>query len=106
MASGASAAALDPKYTPEIVLSGERVGGWERISNILRGAGLLWKASYPPEQVGVHPSNRSSFGVGGAESRTHGAQILQAGLPLWKRRGAACKRPRSSTKTSWRSAGG
>ena len=86
MSSGvmSSAAELDPKYTPEVVarvskeiaasdLSGERVGGWERISNILRGAGLLWRGQYPPEQVGVHPSNRSSFGVGGAEAHTHGA---------------------------------
>ena len=70
---------LSDKYTNKLIRdvqkliddaqrSGERVAAWDSISELLRGAGLLWDGQVPPDQVGVHPENRSSFGVGGAEA--------------------------------------
>ena len=58
---------------------GDRVAAWEQIQGELFGANLAWKSQVPPEFAGVHPANRSFFGVGGSESHQHGAQILQAG---------------------------
>ena len=86
---------LDGKYTTEVVqkvnaildkagLTGEQVGAMENCKNILEAAGLVWRTQVSPDQVGVHPSNRSCVGVSGTEAHAHGQQILKVGFSWQK----------------------
>lgn len=45
----------------------------------MHGASIAWDESSPPDQTGVHPGNRSTFGVGGPESQHLGFGIRSVG---------------------------
>ena len=86
---------LDPLYTQEIIMkvseiieeaeqTGARVSAWDKIMMLLLEHNLAWRLQVQPEFVGVHPSNRSKFGVGGAECQSHGLEVLTAGFS-WRK---------------------
>ena len=55
----------------------ERTTAWEAIQLLLVEHKLaLMGAQLPCDQVGVHPENRSRFGVGGTEAQKHGKDVL------------------------------
>ena len=59
--------------------TGEKTGVWEQITEAGIRAGVAWKAYVPPAQCGVHPDNRSKFGVDGCQSQNFGKGILEVG---------------------------
>ena len=59
--------------------SGELTGAWEQIVKESMKQGTAWIAQTHSDFVGVSPSNRSSFGVGAAESQLLGDRILSVG---------------------------
>ena len=61
------------------VASGERVGILEQIIDVMYSCGMAWDEACPPDQAGVHPGNRSTFGVSGTDSQHLGFQILTVG---------------------------
>ena len=82
-------------YTPTVIKtideliakgikSGEKVGIWEQVLQNMYGASIAWDESSPPDQTGVHPGNRTTFGVGGTESQHLGFGILSIGFS-WSR---------------------
>ena len=82
--------ALDPLFTAEVVSkvkallqqglsSGEKIGVWEQVLDECVKAGVAWDVHVPPNQTGVHPGNRSSFGVSGHDSQHLGFKILSVG---------------------------
>ena len=50
----------------------------------------LMGAQLPCDQVGVHPENRSRFGVGGTEAQKHGKDVLTEGFSWKQAADAAC----------------
>ena len=88
-------ASVDACFSPELVAkvraliktgtdTGERVSAWEAIQRELLDAKVAWRTQVAPDQVGVHPLNRSRLGVSGSESHHLGAQILKSGWS-WKK---------------------
>ena len=63
--------------------TGEKVAGWEDISEYLIAQKIGWPSQIALEHAGVHPSNRNYFGLGGSEAHVHGDEILTAGFS-WK----------------------
>ena len=69
----------------------ERTTAWEAIQLLLVEHKLaLMGAQLPCDQVGVHPENRSRFGVGGTEAQKHGKDVLTEGFSWKKASDAAC----------------
>ena len=82
--------AVDPHFTEELVAkidallqqgvaSGEITGAWEQICGVGKEGGVAWPGHVQPDHCGVHPANRSAFGVGGSESQHLGSRILKVG---------------------------
>ena len=63
---------------------GTKVSAWDAIQGKLFEAQLAWKSRVLPEFVGLHRLNRSKFGVAGADSHAHGADIITAGFS-WRK---------------------
>ena len=61
------------------ITSGQKVGVLEEIITAMYKFNMAWTESCTPEQAGVHPGNRSSFGVGGTEAQQLGFDILSVG---------------------------
>ena len=61
------------------IKSGEKVGMWEQVIQDMYDGSIAWDESSQPDQTGVHPGNRSTFGVGGTESQHLGFAILSVG---------------------------
>ena len=59
--------------------SGQKVGILEQIMTTMYEHSICWDEWSPPEQTGVHPGNRSTFGVGGTDSQHLGFDILSVG---------------------------
>ena len=89
-ALAAAGFAVDPHFTEELVAkidallqqgvaSGEKTGAWEQICGYGIGARVAWPGHVQPDHCGVHPANRSAFGVGGSESQHLGSRILKVG---------------------------
>ncbi|MDA8582877.1 hypothetical protein N9L68_01565 [bacterium] len=69
----------------------ERTTAWEAIQQVLVEHMLaLIAAQLPCDQVGVHPENRSRYGVGGTEAQKHGKDVLTEGFSWKKASDAAC----------------
>ena len=69
----------------------ERTTAWEAIQLLLVEHKLaLMGAQLPCDQVGVHPENRSRFGVGGTEAQKHGKDVLTEGFSWKKASDVAC----------------
>ena len=64
--------------------TGERVAAWDKIVDVLLKNNIAWYSYVLPEFVGVHPGNRNGLGVSGAESHSHGLQVLTAGFS-WRK---------------------
>ena len=86
---------VDPHFTEELVAkvnsalqqglaSGEFTGTWEQICGDGIEARVAWPGHVKPDHCGVHPANRSKFGVGGSESQHLGSRILKVGWS-WKK---------------------
>ena len=83
-------------FTPEVVAlvggriaiakaTGERTTAWEEIEDILVAHKMGRKnVRMPPEFVGVHPENRSRFGVGGSDAQVHLKELLVEGFSFKK----------------------
>ena len=81
----ASVKAVIQAHLDAVTASGEgRVEAWDSVQKVLLDAKLAWHAVVPPDQVGIHPANRSSLGVGAHEAHKLGARILKAGFSLKK----------------------
>ena len=65
-------------------VQGNLVSTWEEVVELFFKHHLAWKAHVQPDFVGVHPGNRSKFGVAGADSHVHGDKICQNGFS-WKK---------------------
>lgn len=72
------------KIIQEAEASGAKIAAWDEIIKILVDVGLAWESQTAPEFVGVHPQNRSTLGVGGAESHDLGKKILKGGFS-WRK---------------------
>ena len=94
-----SCAALDAKYTPEVLKrvsallekafqTGERTAALEKVQAVLEQAGLVWQERVPPELVGAHPANRSGLMLDVATAHQHGAEILATSFSFAKARDA------------------
>lgn len=59
--------------------SGEKTGIWDTIVQEALEAGIAWKEQRAPDQAGVHPENRGTFGVDGHNSQCLGGDILSVG---------------------------
>ena len=70
------------------IKSGEKVGIWKQVIQEMYDASIAWDESSPPDQTGVHPVNRSTFGVGGSESQHLGFGIRSVGFSWAKCAGA------------------
>ena len=92
---------LPDEFTPEIyekvkklidtaAQTLERATAWEAIQHALVEHKLaLVAAQLPCDQVGVHPENRSRFGVAGTEAQKHGKDVLTEGFS-WKKSVRRC----------------
>ena len=83
------AIALTGAYTDESVAevqhiidsaSNRKVQAWDEIKHKLVGAGLASVQQVQPQFVGVHPCNRSSFGIDPARVHEHGHDIVRSGF--------------------------
>ena len=82
------------------IKSGEKTGAWDAVLQAMRENSMAWEEACPPDQTGVHPGNRSSFGVGGADSQHLGFGILQVGWSWSKAKDAtAIQSPPGSLTT-------
>ena len=93
---------LPDEFTPEIyekvkklidtaAQTLERTTAWEAIQHALVEHKLaLVAAQLPCDHVGVHPENRSRFGVGGTEAQKHGKDVLTEGFSWKTASDAAC----------------
>ena len=85
---------LPSLFTPKVIDDVQRiidraqkmgvVAAWEAIKRMLVDAKLAWTQRMRADYVGIHPRNRSAFGVGGSDSHWHGDDVLTAGWS-WKR---------------------
>ena len=66
------------------ISDGKYLAGWEAIQEVLIAKGLASTIQMPPDYVGVHPDNRSKFGLTGPDSHAHGEEILDIGFS-WKK---------------------
>ena len=66
------------------VASGEYQGVWEEICTTAETEHVAWYANVAAEHCGIHPANRSAFGVGGTDSQNLGGNILKVGFS-WKK---------------------
>ena len=100
MSAGAVPSGLEHLFTPEVVekvlglcnhatKTGEYVSTWEKIQKVLLDAHLASSQQIPPDQAGVHWSNRSGWGVGGAQAQVHGEEVVRVGFS-WKKASDAC----------------
>jgi len=62
------------------VASGEYQGVWEEICTAAELEHVAWYANVAAEHCGIHPANRSAFGVGGTDSQNLGGNILKVGF--------------------------
>jgi hypothetical protein len=78
-------------FTPQLVAAvkdlfakagrtGEKTSIWEEIVSLCKEGSVAWTAQVAPDRVGVHQSNRSTFGVGGADAQHLGDKILSVGF--------------------------
>ena len=91
-----SSALIDAsKYTPALLervqriidkgVNGERrVWAWDEIRSILLQQKLAWYSQEHSDRVGVHTSNRSTFGVDGLKVHVHMLNIKKAGFSVQK----------------------
>ena len=82
---------IDPIFTDSVIShvniliekgisSGEKVGILRQIISYMYTHFVAWDESSQPDQTGVHPGNRSTFGVGGTDSQHLGFNILSVGF--------------------------
>ena len=67
------------KIIDDAFVSGTIVSAWDEVKALLVLAQLAWVQQVPPENVGVHKSNRSGEGVGAMQSHNHGCEICLQG---------------------------
>ena len=67
------------KIIDDAFVSGTIVSAWDEVRALLVLAKLAWVQQVPPENVGVHKSNRSGEGVGAMQSHNHGFEICLQG---------------------------
>jgi hypothetical protein len=82
---------VDPIFTDPVIShtnsliekgisSGEKVGILRQIISYMYTHFVAWDESSQPDQTGVHPGNRSTFGVGGTDSQYLGFDIVSVGF--------------------------
>ena len=61
-----------------------------RILDSLAAQDMSYVARVPPPNMGIHPDNRSKWGVSGTDAQTHGRDILDVGFSWKKAADATC----------------
>ena len=80
--------------------SGEKVGAWENISDLLLQHGVAHRATSPANRVGVHPPNRSSFGIAGTDAQARHLWHAYIYIYIYNASGnTASGAPRSNSST-------
>lgn len=85
----------EPFYTEAVIEElksklgeGTTVGGKvaiaEAVETILVKHRIAWHQRVPPDMAGIHPANRSKYGLGAHEVHQHGENILSVGFSFKK----------------------